>query len=172
LLGRPVLPGRAKGTWYQSDTAWHRDSSHDIASVGVVAYLEPLHGANGALRVVPGSHVDRDAPLPKGSSPARRVLDTMPGNVIVFDEHLIHGSWGGLQRRQWRVDFLIDPSNEDEHKAAAARFGQSIPDERHDPGYDAERYPSYGPYWRSLDRPWIERLGGLGVYQRASDSKV
>src|SRR5215468_6125281 len=34
LLGRAVLPGRAKGTWYQSDTAWHRDSVHELASLG------------------------------------------------------------------------------------------------------------------------------------------
>ena len=65
LLGRPVLPGRAKGTWYQSDTGWHRDSVGDIASLGVLAYLEPLDAATGALRVVPGSHAARDRGAPR-----------------------------------------------------------------------------------------------------------
>ncbi len=167
LLGRPVLPGRAKGTWYQSDTGWHRDSVHDIASLGVVAYLEALDAATGALRVVPGSHAARDLALPEHAAPVGEVLETTPGDVIVFDEHLIHGSPGGSQRRQWRVDFVIDPRDEHEQAAAAAWFVQSIPDERHDPGYDAERYPSYGPYWQALDRRWTDRLRELGVYQRA-----
>ena len=70
-----------------------------------------------------------------------KVLETAPGDVIVFDEHLIHGSVGGSQRRQWRVDFVIDPRDEHEHAGVAAWFDQSIPDERHDPGYDAEALP-------------------------------
>jgi hypothetical protein len=168
LLGRAVLPGRAKGTWYESDTAWHRDSTHELASLGVVAYLEPLDAATGALRVVPGSHADRDRALPDEPAHAGEVLETAPGDVIIFDEHLIHGSAGGSQRRQWRVDFVIDPRDEHEQAAVGTWFDQSIPDERLDPGYDAERYPSYGAYWRGLDRPWTARLGQLGVYQRAA----
>ena len=168
LLGRPVLPGRAKATWYQSDTGWHRDSVLDIASLGVVAYLEPLDAATGALRVVPGSHAARDRALPERAARVGEALETAPGDVIIFDEHLIHGSVGGSERRQWRVDFVIDPRDEHEHAAVAAWFDQSIPDERRDPGYDAERYPSYGPYWQSLDRPWTDRLRELGVYERAS----
>ena len=78
LLGRAVLPGRAKGTWYQSDTAWHRDSVHGIASVGVVAYLEPLHAATGALRVVPGSHAARDQALPEHAGQVGEALEPYP----------------------------------------------------------------------------------------------
>src|SRR5262249_20303749 len=162
---RPVLPGRAKGTWYQADTGWHRDSAHDIASVGVVAYLEPLDAATGALRVWPGSHAALDRALPGRASRVGVVLPTAPGDVIIFDEHLVHGSAGGLQRRQWRVDFVIDPRDEHEHAAVADWFDQSIPNERQNPGYNAERYPSYGPFWQALDRPWISRLRQLGVYQ-------
>jgi ectoine hydroxylase-related dioxygenase (phytanoyl-CoA dioxygenase family) len=165
LLGRAVLPGRAKGTWYQSDTAWHRDSTHDIGSVGVVAYLEPLDGATGALRVVPGSHADRDRALPDGTTEGGEALATTPGDVIIFDEHLIHGSSGGAERRQWRVDFLIDPLDQQEYSAAAAWFDQSIPDERHDPAY-TDHYPSYGPYWQARNENWTERLRELGVFDR------
>lgn len=167
LLGRPVLPGRAKGTWYQSDTRWHRDSVHDVASLGVVAYLEPLHAATGALRVVPGSHAAPEQKLPDGAAQIGEVLETVPGDVIIFDEHLIHGSLGGAQRRQWRVDFVIDPNDEHEDALVATWFDQSIPDERRDPGYNADRYPSYGPYWQSLDRAWTDRLDELGAYRRA-----
>jgi hypothetical protein len=167
LLGRPVVPGRAKGTRYVGDTGWHRDSAHDIASVGVVAYLEPLRAETGALRVVPGSHVRREAPLPADGAVTGEALETEPGDVIVFDEHLIHGSSGGNERRQWRVDFLIDPRDPGEHAAAAAWFDQSIPSERSGQAYDTERYPSYGAYCRTRDRPWTARLGELGAYRRS-----
>jgi hypothetical protein len=167
LFGRAVLPGRAKGTWYRSDTAWHRDSPHGIGSVGVVAYLEPLDGVTGALRVVPGSHADRDRALPEGTAAVGEALATAPGDVIIFDEHLIHGSSGGGERRQWRVDFLIDPLDRDEHSAAAAWLDQSIPDERHDPAY-TEHYPSYGPYWQARNESWSRRLRELGVFDRLS----
>jgi hypothetical protein len=169
LLGRAVLPGRAKGTWYQADTGWHRDSVHDIDTVGVVAYLEPLDAATGALRVLPGSHTARDRALPDRAAQVGEVLETAPGDVIVFDEHLIHGSAGGSQRRQWRVDFVIDPRDQRERALATAWFNQSVPDERVRPGYDAARYPSYGAYWQALDRPWANRLRELGVYQRARE---
>src|SRR5262245_55881688 len=49
LLQRRVLPGRAKGTRYFGDTSRHRDSDLDIASVGCIAYLDPVTVATGAL---------------------------------------------------------------------------------------------------------------------------
>jgi hypothetical protein len=165
LLGRSVLPGRAKGTWYDGDTGWHRDSAHDITSIGVVAYLEPLHAGIGALRVLPGSHTS-GGPLPDADTDVGEALDTEPGDVIVFDEHLIHGSSGGVHRRQWRVDFVVDPRDTKEATAVRAWFDQSIPDERDNPGYDAKRYPSFGPHWRAREQPWNARLDDLGVYRR------
>jgi Phytanoyl-CoA dioxygenase (PhyH) len=168
LVSRPVLPGRAKGTWYEGDTGWHRDSALDLVSVGVVAYLEPLAATTGALRVLPGSHVHADDPLPERAATVGEAIGSEPGDVIIFDEHLIHGSAGGLLRRQWRVDFVVDPRNGSELAAADAWFGQSIPDERHETAYDAERYPSYGPHWQALDLPWTSRLRELGVYDRAN----
>ena len=168
ILGRTVLPGRAKGTWYYGDTGWHRDSEHDVPSLGFVAYLEPVTATTGALRVVAGSHADRAISLQNLGSPDPSVhgeaIDTVPGDVIVFDEHLIHGSTGGGERRQWRVDFVIDPVDADEEAGVRAWFGQSVPDERQECGYDAERYPSYGPHWQARDRPWTKRLHDLGVY--------
>jgi hypothetical protein len=47
VLKRAVLSGRAKGTWYQAGTGWHRESVHDIGGVGVLAYLEPETPAQG-----------------------------------------------------------------------------------------------------------------------------
>lgn len=63
LLERAVLPGRAKGTRYYGDSGWHRDSERDLASVAFVAYLEPLTARTGALRVLRGSHRERQQPV-------------------------------------------------------------------------------------------------------------
>jgi hypothetical protein len=165
LLGRQVLPGRAKGTRYYGDTGWHRDSEHHIASLGFITYLERVDGDHGALQVVPGSHADSEMALP-GTGPCgpTEAIATRPGDVIVFDEHLIHGSSGGHRRRQWRVDFVIEPHDSEESAAVRAWFGQSVPDEADHPAYDVERYPSYGTHWRTRLRPWTATLAALGLY--------
>lgn len=164
MLGRAVVPGRAKGTRYYGDTGWHRDSKHQIPSLGFLMYLDPVDAGNGALSVVPGSHVDLGMPLPDPTRPAGQPVETLPGDVIVFDEHLIHGSTGGGERRQWRVDYVIDPRGPEEHLRVQEWFGQSVPDERTETTYDATAYPSYGQHRQSLDRPWTARLAELGLY--------
>jgi hypothetical protein len=162
LLGRAVLPGRAKGTSYHGETDWHRDSDLDIPSVGFVTYLEPVQRDRGALRVVPGSHrspeVDHDADTV--------ALETEPGDVIAFDEHLRHGSAGGEHRHQWRVDFIADPVDDRERELVRASFAH-IFDVDWDGGYDADRAPSYGVYWQHTHPAWAARLQELGVIEMA-----
>ena len=167
LLGRGVLPVRAKGTRYFGDTGWHRDSALDVESIGFLAYLEPLMAESGALRVVPRSaRTWRDEPDPRPPADAD-VLATEPGDVIVFDEHLLHGSSGGGERRQWRVDFVVDPEGPAEERVVREYYAGIFPDTGGGPAYDPRRYPSYGAHWRSLDRPWNRRLLELGVYGMA-----
>ena len=162
LLQRRVLPGRAKGTRYFGDTSWHRDSELDIASVGCIAYLDRVTAATGALQILPFSHINRTVKLPDVGWRRAVAIDSSPGDVIFFDEHLVHGSSGGLERRQWRTDFVIDPAGS-EITAAQKWFAQSLPDERRDVGYDARLYPSYGEYWRSRHTAWAARLVDLGI---------
>jgi hypothetical protein len=164
LLGRDVIPTRAKGTRYFGGTSWHRDSDMDVASVGLAAYLEPLDAGNGALRVIGGSHLSRTAtPSPDDVGVA---VSTMPGDVIAFDEHVFHSSAGGHERHQWRVDFVVDPVGPDEEATVRSYFAGIFPLEW-DGGYDVDRYPSYGKEWRLSDRPWTDRLRQLGVYELA-----
>ena len=167
LLGRAVLPVRAKGTLYRGNSGWHRDSDLGIPSIGFVAYLESLTAERGALRVQPGSHRE-----PPGDAALRRpfaeglAIETEPGDVIAFDEHLVHGSTGGGARRQWRIDFIGDPLDRTEEASVRSYFAR-IFDTGWDGGYDVERFPSYGPSWRSADQPWTERLRELGAYDVA-----
>jgi hypothetical protein len=163
LLGRRVLPGRAKGTRYFGSSGLHADSDMAIPSLGFVAYLEPVDATSGALQVVPRSH-RRDGPVRLSAAVA---VPTTPGDVIVFEEHLAHGSVGGAVRRQWRVDFLPDPLDRDEEALVRASFARLF-DPDWDGGDDVDRYPSYGPYWQTLDRPWTARLRVLGVYELAA----
>jgi hypothetical protein len=162
LVQRSVLPGRAKGTKYFADTSWHRDSEHDIQSVGCLAYLDRLTATTGALRVLPRSHRNRARELPDDTGEAGVSIETDPGDVILFDEHLAHGSRGGGERCQWRVDFVVDPAAV-EAPAVQRWFAQSLPDERGHVGYDTRLYPSYGTYWRALHPKWAARLIELGI---------
>jgi hypothetical protein len=171
LFQRPVLPGRAKGTRYVGDTNWHRDSEHDLASLGCIAYLDRLTAATGALRILPRSHTSRAVELPDAAVGTGVAIESDPGDVIVFDEHLVHGSCGGRERRQWRADFVVDPT-EGEIAAVQEWFAQSVPDERRDVGYDARLYPSYGEYWRSRHTAWAARLVDLGVLDQGRLSET
>jgi hypothetical protein len=158
-LRRDVVPGRAKGTIYEGESALHADSDLEIPSLGFVAYLEPLRPGQGALEVVPGSHCGSRA----GESIA---LETRPGDIVAFDEHLVHGSRGGAHRRQWRVDFIADPHTDHEAQLVRRSFEQLF-DPHWDAGYDVDRYPSFGDWWRRTHRDWSSRLDALGVLEMA-----
>jgi hypothetical protein len=176
LLGGPVLPTRAKGVLYHGAAGWHVDSTHPVASVGFAAYLEPLDASNGALRVLPGSHLPElgaavarfHATIPDATLPGHPI-PTAPGDVIAFDEHLFHASWGGRDRRQWRVDYVADPAHPTDVTEAALRAyyaGQFDPE--WDGGYDLDQYPTYGESWRNSGRPCLARLEQLGAHAAAA----
>jgi hypothetical protein len=184
LLGGPVLPGRTKATRYLTGTGWHRDSEVALRTVGMLCYLDPLDGDAGALRVVPGSHLDASAaPVALDAGVA---VDTSPGDVIVFDEHLLHASTGGgTTRRQWRVDFVATGESAGDPAGGTAgadgdivgdagadevlrRYYAALHAPGWDGGYDVGRYPSYGAAWRRLDPRWDRRLGELGAYAAAA----
>ncbi len=178
LLGARTVPLRAKGVRYFGSTSWHADSLDAVvASIGFAAYLEPLRADTGALRVVPGSHraevrgdvlryVTARGEAALDSLPAVAIA-TQPGDVIVFDEHLVHASAGGTVRRQWRVDYFRDPTSQAEEAAVRAYIARVFPPDW-DGGYDVERFPSYGPGWLESPRPAVARLRELGAYELAS----
>jgi hypothetical protein len=169
LLEALVLPTRAKSVRYTASSPWHRDATGDIASVGFAAYLEPLRAENGALRVVPRSHRGEGLALAAGTLAADSgtTIDTDPGDVIVFDEHLLHSSSGGRDRRQWRVDFVADPLDPEAEARVRAWYANQHPPDWNG-GYDVDRFPSYGAHWQASGRPWVERLRALGVYDAAA----
>ena len=172
VLGGAVLPTRAKAIRYIGDTPWHIDSALAIESIGFLAYLEPLRADTGALRVLPGSHLQPFAGLVRARARAAdlwipdHVVLTEPGDMIVMDEHLLHASAGGGVRRQWRVDHLRVPDGEDARSRTKAYFAELFAPE--ESCYDVDRYPSYGSGWHRSGRPAVEQLGALGVYELAA----
>jgi hypothetical protein len=179
LLEGPVLPTRAKGVRYWGDTPWHQDSTLPVPSVGVAAYLEPLGADSGALRVLPGSHRPEFAAALAALEAAgmtadalpSHVISTEPGDLIFFDEHLFHASGGGGIRRQWRVDYLLDPVTTEAANHARAYFAGIYPPDW-DGRYDVDRFPSYGPDWRAAGHPWVARLEALGVNELAAKQEA
>jgi hypothetical protein len=160
LLDAPVVPLRAKGVRYFGGTDWHVDSTDPVvASVGFAAYLEPLTRDTGALQVEPGSH----RATPRAAVP----LETEPGDVIIFDEHLRHASFGAAApRRQWRIDYFRAPRSAAEEAAVRAYLARVFPGPP--VAYDGAAFPSFGPHWRSSRRPAVAQLERLGVYVLAA----
>jgi hypothetical protein len=105
------------GNLYAGDTRWHSDGydGQRIPSIKIAFYLVPLTRDGGALRVIPGSHragdtfadaLERDLGaggriwgLPGREVPAV-VLETTPGDIVVFDHNLKHAAFGGSERRR------------------------------------------------------------------------
>ena len=117
------------GNLYAADTRWHSDScrnvsyesvmkdpgGHRYGAVKTAFYLDPLTSDSGCLRVIPGSHRagDRFADSLEGlvgesnetlgihgrDIPAV-ALETVPGDLLMFDLCTKHASFGGSSRRR------------------------------------------------------------------------
>jgi hypothetical protein len=119
LLGREAFPVAAHEMLFFGEAWWHVDVGPDVPALKVAVYLETLDARNGALRVIPGTHL-----IPQGKLGALHrmnphqvpcyVIESKPGDVIVFHAHLWHAALNGRDRRQWSVEYFAFPANERE----------------------------------------------------------
>jgi hypothetical protein len=119
LLEREVFPVAPHEVLFFAEAWWHVDLGSDVPAVKVAAYLEALDGRNGALRVLPCTHR-----IPRGEltylhrvNPHQvpgHVIESNPGDVIVFHVHLWHAALNGRDRRQWSVEYFAFPQDERE----------------------------------------------------------
>lgn len=59
LIGNKLIWVGSDGNRYVGNTGWHPDGSNlNLARVKAAFYLQPLRECTGALRVIPGSHLD------------------------------------------------------------------------------------------------------------------
>jgi hypothetical protein len=157
--------------------------------VKFVAYLEPLTGASGALRLMPGSHhPDFSAAIDAWDvrNTARDaeqlwqqitglpcyVAETQPGDVIAFNWHIRHASIGGEDRRQWTISYAKDPQTAEEAERLQDFFGSVVPDG--DEPYDHDACPRYDQHWLGADpahpqrAALTERMRELGLFRIAN----
>jgi hypothetical protein len=123
LLGEQFNYMGSDGNYYTGDTDWHPDGNNDVRKhLKIAFYLDQLDGSSGALRVIPGSHKNgpfRDDLMdmlrnPKksmdawglhGSEVPAQVLDTNPGDLLVFNHKTFHSAWdGGKSRRMFTMN--------------------------------------------------------------------
>lgn len=194
LLGATVLPTPALAILFFGEAPWHDDTGFAVSAVKFAAYLEPLAAGNGALRVLPGSHLDAYRELAKRFErrvmPQRdeeladtverlpgHVLATQPGDVIAFDLRLYHASIHGRDRHQWTVTYYRNPETPEETEQVKAALADEV---AADYGswneYDPECYPFYDPDWvATAERDWrarsIDRLRELGVFEAAGKER-
>jgi hypothetical protein len=168
LLGGPVIPECPEGVLYFAEAGWHTDDGIGVRGVKFAAYFDELTAGTGALRLAPGSHHpeqgarlaayarrqppvrdDAEAAGYRSSIPGY-TADTSPGDVIAFDLHTWHASFGGQDRLAWTAVYLRCPETEEERdrtlRSARDGFEQAFR------GFDRDRYP----VWRD----WLGDAAG------------
>ena len=136
LLGPDFVLIGTEGRLRVGPTAWHGEVPREDAlrTVKINIYPDPLTKETGCLRVVPGSNLvaspDLYEPLralnysedfrPFGFAPAEIPcvpLEVEPGDVVLFQERVLHSSFGGENgRHQLSNSFYANPTTDEEIK--------------------------------------------------------
>ena len=140
LLGPDFILEMTDGHVRGGDTPWHgRRVTEDADGYGdidrfncrVAFYFDSLSSENGALRVIPGSHLrpfaDHLSPLwnqyddltserfgVMGPGVPCVALESEPGDVAVFTESVYHASFGGRARLQLTSQYVANPTTEEQ----------------------------------------------------------
>ena len=184
LLGGSVIPECPEGVLYFAEAGWHTDDGIGVRGVKFAAYCDELTSGNGALRLVPGSHhpeqnarlaaySNRQLPIRSDAEAAAYhasipgyVAATGPGDVIAFDLHTWHASFGGRDRLAWNVVYQQCPQTAAERDRTLRSVHDSF--EQAFRGFDRGRYPVWRDWLGDAAAhprrtPVIERMRQAGV---------
>ena len=122
ILGDDYNYESSDGNYYVGDTKWHSDKEplDPLESFKIAFYLDPVTSDTGCLRVVPGSVHGGDQfmtalheaiPFTASSRPEEFwgvagsevpafAIESVPGDMLLFNHRLKHSSWGGGDRRR------------------------------------------------------------------------
>lgn len=179
LYGEDVIGAVVDANRYVGSTDWHPDTAgQEQYGVKFPFYLQPVGAESGALRVIPGSHLEplhsslredlKGLGLDIRDVPAH-VCMTEPGDVVAFDVRLWHASYGGSKDRHMGVLVYYNNPKTAEQERATRETGKgnakvpvsfNIPSER-----------LYHPEWlANPDRnpkrqQWIDRMRELDFFE-------
>jgi hypothetical protein len=172
LLGGPAIPECPEGVLYFAEAGWHTDDGIGVRGVKFAAYFDELVAGTGALRLVPGSHhseqnarlaaysrqgpADGEADADWQASFPGFIADTSPGDVIAFDLHTWHASFGGRDRLAWTAVYQRCPETEAERDRTLRSVHDSF--EQAFRGFDTGRYPV-----------WRDWLAGAAAHPRRAE---
>jgi ectoine hydroxylase-related dioxygenase (phytanoyl-CoA dioxygenase family) len=128
LLGPDPTWLGSDGNLYVGNTRWHSDFSTPYRRIKVAFYLDPVGKQSGCLRVIPGSHLpglherlkkavptDEAADSPYGLDGADMPcfpIESSPGDVVFFNQNLLHASYGGKSgRRMFTINLGAKPAS-------------------------------------------------------------
>jgi hypothetical protein len=171
LLGGPV-PSLPEGVLYFAEAGWHNDDGIGVTGVKFAVYFDHLDAANGALRFVSCSH--HDAPRRLASAYQRSRYDnwpavaaaSAPGDVIAFDLHTFHASFGGRDRLAWTIEYLAEPAGQEARGRVLSWMEDGF--EQDFRGFDRDRYPAWrdwaaGANGHARRAAALERLRQAGI---------
>ena len=178
LVGGPVIPECPEGVLYFAEAGWHNDDGIGVTGIKFATYFDSLHADNGALRFLPGSHIpeqtarltayrSRQAPNDNGAwGYPGNVAITQPGDVLAFDLHTWHASFGGHDRLAWTIIYTSVPHTQDERDRTLRSMTDSY--EQSFRGFDRDRYPIWhdwlnDPSTQSRRTVIIERMRAAGI---------
>ena len=146
ILGDDFNYTGSDGNFYVGETRWHSDGARkpeEPMYIKIAFYLDRLTRDTGALRVIPGSHLVGDGYADalsnrignsqeqwglRGRDIPAAVLETQPGDLVMFNHNTKHAAFGGgVRRRMFTINLSQRyPQNrlDDLRKqiATAARF--------------------------------------------------
>ncbi len=130
ILGEDSVGCYANSNSFDGDrTEWHPDTVHpDWRGIKFAFYLQPLKRTSGALRFIPGSHKEpllsdikkvalkesNDGAIDTSGLNVDEVpafaAESEPGDVVLFDNHTWHASYGGgKNRRMCSLGYFASP---------------------------------------------------------------
>ena len=123
ILGDDFNYTGSDGNFYVGETGWHSDGARkpeDPMHIKIAFYLDPITRDTGALRVIPGSHLFGDGYADTLSEQIRNsqdlgglhgrnipaaVLETQPGDLVLFNHNTKHAAFsGGTRRRMFTMN--------------------------------------------------------------------
>ena len=130
LIGENYRAMNDDGSMFFCDSNWHPDiygAPLSIFHIKLSFYLEPLRSNSGAIRIIPGSHhfnesyakslrkIFKDEARPFGMDSHEIpsvILESEPGDVVIWNFRTIHGSFFGADRRRLLSLNFSEPINE------------------------------------------------------------